>query len=173
MSPTVDTKPSSPKTTYKSLPALDKSFDQTDSELQALSDSVDVLYQQEDQEIEFLDNFLDYDSISIVVTENEDNKISNPDVIKKKQDCTTLPPKMKNEKMKSRKNKIRERLRWLTSRSKLSMRNFGSRDNLKNMKEGLQKSKDKLSSALSPSRSRRGSYEWSVKPSNDQHNSRT
>jgi len=171
-SPTVDTKPGSPKTTFKSLPALDQSFDQVDSELQTLSDSVDVLYQQEDQEIEFLDNFLDYDSISIVVTENEDTNITNPDVTKKIQDCTSIPPKMKNEKRKSRKNKIRERLRWLTSRSKLSMRNFGSGDNLKNMKEGLQKSKDRLSSALSPSRSRRGSYEWSVKLNSDGPNIR-
>ena len=50
---------------YKSLPALDKDFDQLDRELQQLSDSVDVLYQQEDTEIDFLESFIDYDDISV------------------------------------------------------------------------------------------------------------
>ena len=43
-----------PQSPYKSLPALDKHFNQLDRELQEISDSVDVLYQQEDTEIEFL-----------------------------------------------------------------------------------------------------------------------
>lgn len=175
--PTVAHKAASPKSTYKSLPALDKHFDQVDTELQTLSDSVDVLYQQEDKEIDFLENFIDYDSISIVCNENmNDIRTNNPEIAKGMQDFKSegLPPIMANEKekRKSRKDKIRERLRWLTSRSKLTMRNFGSRDNLQNMREGLQKSKERLGSALSPARSRRGSYEWSVRLNNEGHNVR-
>ena len=49
---------------------------------------------------------------------------------------------------------------------------FGSRDNLQNMKEGLQKSKERLSSALSPARNRRGSYEWSVRLNREGQNVR-
>ena len=148
-----------------------------DTELQTLSDSVDVLYQQEDTEIEFLENFIDYDSISIVCKENvTDIRNNNPEIVNKLQDNKSdgLPPTMANEKekRKSRKDKIRERLRWLTSKSKLTMRNIGSRDNLKNMKEGLEKSKERLSSALSPARNRRESYEWSVRLNNEGHNVR-
>ena len=169
---TIVHKSSSPQLPYKSLPALDKHFDQLDKELQGLSDSMDVLYQQEDTEIEFLDTFLDYDSISIDCKESDQMRDS---VSSTKQNPHGLPPIMANDKerIQPRKDKLRERIRWLTSRSKLSMRNFGSRDNLQNMKEGLQKSKERLSCALSPSRNRRGSYEWSVRLNSDGHNCRT
>eukprot|EP00090_Calanus_glacialis_P014228 TRINITY_DN22963_c0_g1_i3.p1 TRINITY_DN22963_c0_g1~~TRINITY_DN22963_c0_g1_i3.p1 ORF type:complete len:393 (+),score=105.50 TRINITY_DN22963_c0_g1_i3:1-1179(+) len=40
------------------------------------------------------------------------------------------------------------------------------------MKEGLQKSKERLSSALSPARNRRGSYEWSVRLNREGQNVR-
>merc|ERR1711892_720248 len=107
--PTVTPKNATPKSTYKSLPALDKDFDQVDAELQTLSDSVDVLYQQEDTETEFLDNFLDYDSISIVIKENvEDIIVEMPEIVDNSQDNKSLPPAMANEKerKKSRKGKI-------------------------------------------------------------------
>ena len=55
--------PSSLSSYYKSLPALDKQHDQLDKELRHLSESVDILYEQEDNEIEFLDSFIDYDDI--------------------------------------------------------------------------------------------------------------
>ena len=169
-------KGSSEQSPYKSLPALDKHFDQLDRELQELSDSVDALYQQEDSEIEFLDTFLDYDSISIVCKDSDkDIQNQNKDSVKELQTSPDrLPPIMANDKerIRSRKERIRERIRWLTSRSKLNIRNLGSRDNLQNMKEGLQKSKERLSCALSPSRNRRGSYEWSVKLNSDGHNPR-
>ena len=160
-----------PQSPYKSLPALDKHFNQLDGELQEISDSVDVLYQQEDTEIEFLDTFLDYDSISINCNESDQ-------VDSERQSKTSplgLPPIIVNDMQRFQpgKGKIRERLRLLASRSKLTMRNFGSRDNLQNMKEGLQKSKERLSYALSPARSRRGSYEWLSRLSSEGHNCRT
>ena len=148
-----------------------------DRELQTLSDSVDVLYQQEDREIEFLENSYYYDSISIVRKENvTDIRTNTPEIDNKLQDNKSegLPPNMghEKEKRKSRKDQIRERLRWLTSKSKLTMRNIGSQDILQNMKEGLEKSKERLGSALSPVRSRRGSYEWSVRLNSEGHSVR-
>merc|ERR1712106_209403 len=104
----------------------------------------------------------------------EDIIVDNTEIVDNLQDNKLLPHTMANEKetKMSRKGKIRDRLRWLTSRSKLTMRNFGSRDNVQNMKEGLQKSKERLSSALSPTRNRKGSYEWSVRLNSDGHNVR-
>ena len=160
-----------PQSPYKSLPALDKHFNQVDRELQEISDSVDVLYQQEDTEIEFLDTFLDYDSISINCKESDPIDSER----QSKTNPLGLPPIIANDthKFQPGKGKIRERLRWLTSRSKLTMRNFGSRDNLQNMKEGLQKSKERLSCALSPARNRKGSFEWSFRINSEGHNCRT
>ena len=67
-------KPESRKNVFKSLPALDSNYDQLDKELQQLSDSLGVLYEQEDSEIEFLDSFIDYDDISIIYKTIEDKE---------------------------------------------------------------------------------------------------
>lgn len=163
-------KKSTPGSPYKSLPALDKHFDQLDRELQEISDSVDVLYQQEDTEIDFLNTFLDYDSISVNCEESDDTSEGSA-----KQAGTNLhglPPIIAND-LHPRKVKMQERLKCLTSKSKLTMRTFGSRDNLQNMKEGLRKSKERLSYALSPARNRRGSYERSGRLNSAGHNCRT
>ena len=157
-----------PQSPYKSLPALDKHFNQVDRELQEISDSVDVLYQQEDTEIEFLDTFLDYDSISINCKESDQIDSER----QSKTNPLGLPPNDMH-KFQPGKGKIRERLRWLTSRSKLTMRNFGSQDNLQNMKEGLQKSKERLSCALSPASNRKGSFEWLFRINSEGYNCRT
>jgi len=111
-----NSKPSSMLSYYKSLPALDQQDDQLDRELQHLSDSVDVLYQQEDSEIEFLDSFIDYDDISL------DNSKSG----------LGRPPIIPSENLQSsRRDKIRESLRWLAYKGKFSWKQFGSRDNLR------------------------------------------
>ena len=118
-------KPSSMLSYYKSLPALDQHHDQLDRELQHLSDSVDVLYQQEDSEIEFLDSFIDYDDISL------DNGRLTANHIKSK---STLgrPPIIPSENLhSSRRDKIRESLRWLAYKGKFSWKQFGSKDNLR------------------------------------------
>ena len=100
---------------YKSLPALDKHYDQLDRELQQLSDSVDVLYEQEDSEIDFLDSFLDYDDISVV-----DSSCSAAS-------RRGLPPVVPPETRRGR-GKLRAGLRWLTYRGKASLRQLGTRD---------------------------------------------
>ena len=176
---------SPPESQYKSLPALDKDFDKLGREIYNISDSVDFLYQQEDTEIEFMESFLDYDSISIngkekdgtnEIFENQ-KRFNRAENYEKSKSLTLLqehpkglPPLLRNRKGKGN---IQGRLKQLTSRSRQSMRNFGSRDSLQNIKEGLQKSKERLSSALSPARSRRGSHEWPVKHDSEQYNCRT
>merc|ERR1739842_22410 len=97
--------------------ALDQQDDQLDRELKHLSDSVDVLYQQEDSEIEFLDSFIDYDDISL------DNSKSG----------LGRPPIIPSENLQSsRRDKIRDSLRWLAYKGKgFSWRQFGSKDNLR------------------------------------------
>ena len=147
MSPQADLitkKSSTPGSPYKSLPTLDKHFDQLDRELQEISDSVDVLYQQEDTEIDFLNTFLDYDSISINCEESD--KASEGSVRQAGPNLRGLPPIIAND-LPPRKVKIQERLKLLTSKSKLTMRTFGSRDNLQNMKEGLRKRDSAMLSA--------------------------
>ena len=120
---------------YKSLPALDKHCDdQLDREIQHMCDSMDVLYQQEDKEIDFLDSFIDYDDIGSVqggVTNDPRvkmrNNISGP--------RSGRPPITPSETVSTKKDKIREGLGWLSYKGKLSLRTFGSRNNLKPSRE--------------------------------------
>ena len=120
---------------YKSLPALDKHYDQLDRELQQLSDSVDVLYEQEDSEIDFLDSFLDYDDISVV-----DSSCSAAS-------RRGLPPVVPPETRRGR-GKLRAGLRWLTYRGKASLRQLGTRD--------MDKSGDKILTRDNKSRDKTG-----------------
>ena len=116
-------KPESRNKVFKSLPALDSNLDQLDKELQQLSDSLGVLYEQEDSEIEFLDSFIDYDDISV-----ENGSLTGAHRLKS---TAGRPPTVPSEHLQSkRKAKIRESLRWLTYKGKLSFK-FGSRDNLR------------------------------------------
>ena len=131
--PSIQQNSSTMSSYYKSLPALDKHFDQLDRELQQLSDSVDVLYQQEDSEINFLDSFIDYDDISV----------HNGIVGSRNKSKTGLPPIIPSENVSSRKDKIRDGFKWLSHKSKLSLRQFGSRDNLKTREDSKHTSKEK------------------------------
>ena len=124
-------KPSSMLSYYKSLPALDQHHDQLDRELQHLSDSLDVLYQQEDSEIEFLDSFIDYDDISL-----DNGRLTTAHI--KSKSSLGRPPIIPSENLQSsRREKIRNSLRWLTGsagsayKGKFSWKQFGSRDNLR------------------------------------------
>jgi len=65
----------------------------------------------------------------------------------------------KSIKLRSSRTRLKERLNWFSSRSRLRLNSFGSSDNLRYMKEGLMRSRDKLSCALSPVRGRIGSYQ--------------
>ena len=119
---------------YKSLPALDKHCDdQLDRELRQMSDSMDVLYHQEDKEMDFLDSFLDYDDISSVHNGQERS------VKMRSRPSAGLPPIIPSESVSTKKDKIRDGLKWLSYKGKLSLKSFGSRDNLKPREEAKPK----------------------------------
>ena len=67
---------------------------------------------------------------------------------------------LKMERIRSSRSRLKERLNWFSSRSRQRLSSFGSSDNLKYMREGLMRSRDKLSCALSPVRGRMGSYQF-------------
>ena len=130
-----NSKASSMLSYYKSLPALDQHTDQLDRELQHLSDSVDVLYQQEDSEIEFLDSFIDYDDISV------DGSLAS--TAHRLRPTAGRPPVIPSDNVGAkRKDKIRESLRWLTYKGKFSWKQFGSRDNLRTERGGRESARD-------------------------------
>ena len=64
------------------------------------------------------------------------------------------------ERLRSSRAGLKERLNWFSSRSRQRLSSFGSSDNLKYVREGFLRSRDKLSSTLSPMRSSRGSYQF-------------
>jgi hypothetical protein len=67
----------------------------------------------------------------------------------------------KNQRIRSSRSRLKERLNWFSSRSRQRLSSFGSSDNLRHMRDGLMRSRDKLSCALSPVRGRMGSYQLS------------
>ena len=73
-------------------------------------------------------------------------------------DCEAAELKM--ERIRSSRSRLKERLNWFSSRSRQRLSSFGSSDNLNYLREGLVRSRDKLSSALSPVRGRMGSYQF-------------
>ena len=60
----------------------------------------------------------------------------------------------------SRQSRLKDRLNWFSSRSRQRLSSFGSSDNLKYVREGFLRSRDKLSVAFSPVRGRNGSYQF-------------
>ena len=64
------------------------------------------------------------------------------------------------ERLRSSRARLKERLNWFSSRSRQRLSSFGSSDNLKYVREGFLRSRDKLSSTLSPMRGSRGSYQF-------------
>ena len=63
------------------------------------------------------------------------------------------------ERLRSNRARLKERLNWFSSRSRQRLSSFGSSDNLKYVREGFLRSRDKLSSTLSV-RGARGSYQF-------------
>ena len=129
-------KPESRNKVFKSLPALDNNYDQLDKELQQLSDSLGVLYEQEDSEIEFLDSFIDYDDISIIYKTVEDK--GKREAVTGGDESEIIVVTDRNEeatreiiidgsetKQKAPRRSLRERLTWLKSRGKLVVRSLG------------------------------------------------
>ena len=64
------------------------------------------------------------------------------------------------DKVRTSRARLKERLNWFSSRSRARLSSFGSSDNLKYVRDGFLRSRDKLSCALSPVRGRIGSYQF-------------
>ena len=62
------------------------------------------------------------------------------------------------ERLRSSRARLKERLNWFSSRSRQRLSSFGSSDNLKYVREGFLRSRDKLSSTLKTNS--RGSYQF-------------
>ena len=76
------------------------------------------------------------------------------------QDKDSEAAELAMERIRSSRSRLKERLNWFSSRSRQRLSSFGSSDNLNYLREGLVRSRDKLSSALSPVRGRMGSYQF-------------
>ena len=162
---------SSPQLPYQSLPALDQQMDLVERDLQEMSESVDALYDQEEKEMEFLDSFIDYDSISI----NSDKSFKRCD---KRESSTqtkevkTLPQIMSGSVL-GKQRHIKERFKSLSKKSFSTVPRFDKSDNLQHMKEGFKKSRERLSTVFSSMRTRSASYDWISNPNSVGHNCRT
>lgn len=146
--------------TYKSLPSLSNS-DQEDKVDRKVfhheSISMDTLYRGEDAEIDFLDTFLDYDSISLTNPDNEksEEKYSEGFVGSWKEE--------KRDKEKPRRRQFKDRLRWLTSQGKLSLRNLGGSRSLSSIQIGLKRGKERLGQIQKEVNKSREKLHWSVR----------
>ena len=124
-------KPESRKNVFKSLPALDSNYDQLDKELQQLSDSLGVLYEQEDSEIEFLDSFIDYDDISIIYKTIEDKEKSEQETSVDDHEIVVVTDKAEEgtreiviNGSETSKKISREKWKWWKSKGRLILRRF-------------------------------------------------
>jgi len=141
---------------FKSLPALGHDNDPLDEELQQLSDSLGVLYQHEQSEMEFLDTFMDYDDISIIYKSCEEHNNREDIVAKDSPEDQIVVVTDKNEEItheilingteetSPRSNyrdglklniNIAERIKWLRSRGRLMLRNLSCKCKCNSSKE--------------------------------------
>ena len=146
-------------------------MDLVERELQEMSESVDALYDQEDKEIEFLDSFIDYDSISI----NSDKSFKRCDTRESStqtKEVKTLPQSMTGNILGGQRH-IKERFKSLSKKSFSAVPGFDKSDNLQHMKEGFKKSRERLSTVFSSMRIRSASYDWLSSPNSTGYNCRT
>ena len=131
------------------MPALHSSYNK-EREENELCLSMDTLYHGEDEEMEFLDSFLDYDSISIVspskhheTRENEEEEEEEEEV-EEILHCVIADA---GEEVQSRKRKagLKERMAWLASRGKVNMRGLSSSGSVASLQGSLRSSRERLS----------------------------
>ena len=75
-------------------------------------------------------------------------------------EANDVTEQQKLNKLRTSRSRLKERLNWFSSRSRQRLSSFGSSDNLKYVRDGFLRSRDKLSCALSPVRGRMGSYQF-------------
>ena len=125
---------------------------------------VDTLYRGEQEEMDFLDSFMDYDSISIM---GPDREAEQEDEEELEEDNEEVEGEEEYSETAKRRPGLRERMRWLTSRGRLGLRSLGSsgslgaagslpslpslgssRERLSTMKRGLARSRDRIHTAF-------------------------
>ena len=138
------------------MPALHSSYNKETSasrEENELCLSMDTLYHGEDEEMEFLDSFLDYDSISIVSPskhhetredEEEEEEEGEDGDVEEILHCVIADA---GEEVQSRKRKagLKERMAWLASRGKVNMRGLSSSGSVASLQGSLRSSRERLS----------------------------
>ena len=137
------------------MPALHSSYNKESSasrEENELCLSMDTLYHGEDEEMEFLDSFLDYDSISIVspskhheTRENEEEE--EEEAVGDVEEILHCVIADAGEEVQSRKRKagLKERMAWLASRGKVNMRGLSSSGSVASLQGSLRSSRERLS----------------------------
>ena len=136
----------------KSMPALHSSYNKESSasrEENELCLSMDTLYHGEDEEMEFLDSFLDYDSISIVSPSKHHETRENEEEEQAEEVEEILHSVIADagEEVQSRKRKagLKERMAWLASRGKVNMRGLSSSGSVASLQGSLRSSRERLS----------------------------
>ena len=134
------------------MPALHSSYNKEREESE-LCLSMDTLYHGEDTEMEFLDSFLDYDSISIVSPSKHHHDTRENEEEEEEEDAGDVEEILHcviadaGEEVQSRKRKagLKERMAWLASRGKVNMRGLSSSGSVASLQGSLRSSRERLS----------------------------
>ena len=128
------------------MPALDSCKDRRLREETELCLSMDTLYHGEDTEMEFLDSFLDYDSISIISPDTHRPEVRMEDEEEEEDGVlNNVIEEIGEEGQRRRRAGLKERMQWLASRGKVNMRGLSSSGSLASLQGSLRSSKERLS----------------------------
>ena len=127
------------------MPALDSCKERRLREESELCLSMDTLYHGEDTEMEFLDSFLDYDSISIVSPDTHRPEERMEEEEEEEGTLNSVIEEIGEEGQRRRRAGLKERMQWLASRGKVNMRGLSSSGSLANLQGSLRSSKERLS----------------------------
>ena len=112
---------------FKSMPALDSCKERRPREESELCLSMDTLYHGEDTEMEFLDSFLDYDSISIISPDTQHPEVKIKEENEEEEMLDHVIEKGGEEgEPRRRRAGLKERMQWFASRGKVNMRGLSS-----------------------------------------------
>ena len=108
--------------------------------------SMDTLYHGEDTEMEFLDSFLDYDSISIISPDTQHPEVKIKEGNEEEEMLDHVIEKGGEEgEPRRRRAGLKERMQWFASRGKVNMRGLSSSGSLLSLHGSLRSSRERLS----------------------------
>ena len=129
------------------MPALDSCKERRPREEGELCLSMDTLYHGEDTEMEFLDSFLDYDSISIISPDTHRPEVRMEEEEEEVEEgmLNDVIEEVGEEGQRRRRAGLKERMQWFASRGKVNMRGLSSSGSLASLQGSLRSSKERLS----------------------------